>query len=252
MNNIKIRKIFSKWFWGWFGISVVLVIAMFIVGDNQKALNGLSAAIMALFMVMPVASWLNRFIMWAINFVSSIDTKFKDRINPYATYNTLTDPGHRQENIGFNRLVQFFCGITALILALLWLVFQHMSFEVVYSFLHTVEFIITRKISWLALLVEVLITVAYCYAVFNFIRLILNGDFHNEDGSINWTDSWYKILLAVIVFYIKIVVSALLLKYTAEMVGASLVFWTTTIGIPLLIFEIVGYVRRRRIEASNS
>lgn len=248
----KLAKVFNKWFWGWFFISVCLVIVMLILGreNHPKIVNGFSGAIMALFMVMPVSNWLYRFIGWAIDFVSSINTEFKDKINPYATYVTLTDPTHRKENIGFNSLIHFFCGLTTLFLALLWMIFQSMATEVVFSILHTVEFIFTLRISWVAIFFELLITVGYCFAVFNFIKYILSGEFRNEDGSFNWAESWWKILLAIAVFYLKIIVSAMLLKYTSEMTIASLTFWTTTIGFPILFFEVMGYIRRKRRESN--
>lgn len=244
MKNAK--KIFSGWFWIWAIVSIILVGAMLIVGHNKAAANGMAAAIMALLMVLPVRDWMYRFIVWAIDYVSSINTNFKDRINPHATYNRLVDPTKREENVGFYRSLKVVIGVITVILALLWLVFQGTSFNVVYAFLHTVEFILRGKIGWLALLVYILITIGYIYAVYRFVGLVLNGELYDSTGSIDWQHSWWMIALMVAIFYFKIIFSGVLLKFTAAMIFSEVIFWTVVVGFPILIFEIWNFIQRHR------
>ena len=242
-------KVFNAWFWVWAVISAILVGIMLIVGnDNQRAVYGMAATIMALFMVMPVRNWLYRFVVWAINYVSSINTNFKDRINPVATYNLLIDPTKREENVGFYRSLKIVIGIIMVILALLWLVFQRTSFNIVYAFLHTWEFIFRGRISFLALLVYILLSLGFYYLVYWFIGQVLNGKLHNDTGKLDWSKALWRILLAVVGFYVKIIIGGALLRYTAEMILATVGFWTIVVAFLIAIFELWCYIRRRRAE----
>lgn len=237
-------KVFNGWFWAWMLITVVMVVGMLIAG--QPYANGMAAVIMSTFMVLPVRNWLYRFIVWALDYVSSINTNFKDRINPHATYNRLVDPSKREENVGFYRTLKVVIGVICTILALLWLVFQKTSFNVVYAWLHTIEFIFRGRISWLALLFYVLLTLAYIYLVYWFIGQVLTGALYDGSGRIDWASSWWKIVIAVVGFYAKIIISGLLLSFTGGMIWSSVVFWTVVVGFPLLVFEIYSFIRRIR------
>lgn len=243
MKNAK--KVLSPWFWSWIGISTVLVILMMTLGaGNASALHAMASTIMALFMLLPIRDWMYRLLCWAIDYVSSINTNFKDRINPHATYNRLIDSTKREENVGFYRTLKIVLGIITLILALLWMVFQKTSFEVVFSFLHTIEFLFRGKISWLALLTYLLLTLGFYYGVYWFIGQVLEGSLYVSDGRFDWK-SWWKVGLAIIGFYLKIILSGLLLCYTSSMIWASIRFWTIVVGFPLLLFEIWRVLRKR-------
>lgn len=240
MKNAK--KIFNKFFWVWFVATILLVGAMLITG--QPLAKSFAATIMALFMLLPVRDWIYRFLVWAIDYVSSINTNFKDRINPHATYNRLVDPSKREENVGFYRSLKVAIGIICLILALLWLVFQGTSFNVVYAWLHTIEFIFRGKIGFLALLFYVLITLGYIYMVYWFVGQVLNGNLYDDSGRLDWRSCWWKIAIAVVGFYAKIIISGLLLKFTAGMIWSNLVFWTIVVGLPIAVFEVRNLIHR--------
>ena len=243
------KRIFSGWFWAWLILAIVMVVGMLIVGTNNNvAVKGMAATIMATLMLLPVRDWMYRFIVWAIDYVSSINTNFKDRINPYATYNRLVEPTKREENVGFYRTLKFVIGVICVILALLWLVFQGTSLNVVYTFLHTWEFIFRGKVGFLAILVYILLTLGFCYLVYWFIGQVLNGELYVNDGSgrIDWGHSWWKILLMIGGLYAKIIIGGLLMRYTGAMLWSAVSFWTVVIGFPILIFEVWRLVQRLR------
>ena len=240
MKNAK--RVFNKFFWVWFVSTIILVGAMLIAG--QPYAKGMAAVIMASFMVLPVRDWMYRFLVWAIDYVSSINTNFKDRINPHATYNRLVDPSKREENVGFYRSLKVAINIVCVILALLWLVFQGTSFNVVYAWLHTIEFIFRGKIGFLALLIYILITLAFIYLVYWFVGQVLNGNLYDSSGRLDWSSCWWKIAIAVGGFYAKILLSGLLLKFTAGMIGSSLIFWTVVVGFPIVVFEVRNLIHK--------
>ena len=250
----KAKAVFNKWFWIWIAIAAALLITMIVVGnqdgDNTRLMYGLASVIMASFMVMPIRDWLYRLFVWAIDYVSSINTKFKDRVNQHATYNRLVNPLIREENVGFYRTLKYVINFITLIMALLWLVFNRTSFHVVYAFLHTWEFIFRGKISYLAILANLLLTLGFIWLVWWFVGQFLTGKLHDDDGRINWPSAWWKILIMVIGFFAKIIISAILKKYTSDMLIAKLVFWCTTVGIPLIVGIISGIVRRYRASRS--
>lgn len=249
-------KVLNKWFWAWVGIAAIMMLVMIVVGNeagnNTAIIYGCSGVIMATLMIMPLRDWLYRLIVWALDYVSSINTRFKDRINQHATYNRLVNPLVREENVGFYRAVKVVINVITMILALLWLVFARTSYNVVYSFVRTWELIFRGQISYLAILVNLILSFAFAYLVFWFAGQILNGKIYNKDGTIKWTESWWKIVLAVVGLYAKIIISALLKQYTVEMLIAKLVFWTVVIGFPVLVYEIWSYIQRNRSEISNS
>lgn len=244
MKNAK--KLFNGWFWSWLGLTVLLVVAMMIVGKQPHTSN-MAAVIMATFMLLPVRDWMYRGIVWAIDYVASIKTGFRKRIYPHTTYTTMGNQKDHVVNPGFYRTLKVIVGVICLVLALLWLVFKGTSFNVVYAWLHTIEFLFRGRISWLALLIYVLLTIAFLYMVYWAVGQILNGELYNgTTGRIDWKKAWWKILIMVLGFYAKIIISGMLLSFTAMMIVASVRFWTIVVGFPILIFEIWIFIQRHR------
>jgi len=250
-------KVFNKWFWSWVAIATVLLAVMLLLGNenNEKTaiIQLLAGMILALFMVMPIRDWTYRLAAWAFDYVSSIDTTFKDRVNQHATYNRLINPLVREENVGFYRLLKFAVNLITLILALTWLVLSKTSFRIVYAFVHTWEFIFRGEVTYVALLLYAMIKAAFFYTVFWFFGHILGKEkarvFYNTDGSINWGKSWWKIVLIIVVFYVHVICGGLLMKYTSDMLWHKVLFWTISAGLPILIIEIsrlVGVYKKRR------
>jgi len=245
-------KVFNGWFWSWVGISLALLAAMLIIGNenhtNTNTLQLLAGMILALFMLMPIRNWAYRFVVWALDYVSSINTRFKDRVNQHATYNRMINPLVREENVGFYRAVKIGINMITTILALNWLVFNRTSFNIVYAFVHTWEFIFAGKISYLAMLIFVLLKAAFVYLIFWFAGNVLKGTLYKADGSIDWSKSWWKILIMVVTFFVEVIGAGLLMRYTPEMLGHKVFFWTASVSFPILIAEIsrlVGIYKKR-------
>ena len=237
---MKKKHLFNGWFFTWLGITVILVILMLIV-PNWKL--PLSATVMALMMTMPVRDWMYRLIVWAIDYVSSINTNFKDKINQYATYNRLISPNTREENVGFYRAIKAIVVFITFILAILWMVFQQTAFYVLYSWLHTLEFLIRGRISWLSLLVYILLTIAFIFFVRWAIGQVANEEMLDNNDNLDWSKAWWRILVMVSGFYIKIILSSLLLKYTFPMFLHSIIFWTTVVGFPIIVLITIEHFR---------
>lgn len=238
-------KVFNRWFFAWLGIATVLVIIMLIIGgSNMKAVKMLAGFTMAALMVLPVRDWAYRLIVWAIDFVSSNNTDFKDWINPKATQNTLLDPTKREENVAFYRSLKVGVGIVTTCLALLFLIFRGVSFNIIYGFLHTWEFIFRGKIGFVSLLFYILLTAGWTVAVLWLGYQILKGNFLDDNGNIKWSEHGWKIIAMSIGLYAKILISGLLLKYTADMILASMLAWTAIVGVPLLFWAIVNVIAR--------
>lgn len=245
-------KVFNGWFWAWVGIAVALLAAMLIIGnenhDNTTVLQLLSGMILALFMVMPVRNWAYRLVVWALDYVSSINTRFKDRINQHATYNRMINPLVREENVGFYRAVKIVINLITTILALNWLVFTRTSFNIVYAFIHTWEFIFAGKISYLAMLLFVLLKAVLGYLIFWFVGHVLKGTLYKPDGSIDWPKSWWKILIMVVGFFVEVIGAGLLMKYTPDMLLHKVFFWTASVSFPIIIAEVsrlIGIYKKR-------
>lgn len=240
--DVKLTDIFSLAFWSWLVITIFCIVFMFLAPAWAEPLSG---TIMALFMVLPVRDWSYHVLVWAIDYVSSINTPFKDKVNPHLTYNRLVEPTKRYQNNGVYRSIKFAILIATIILALLWMVFQGAAFNVVYSWLHTLEFLFTGKLSWLSLLFYVLVTVAFWCLVFWSVGQVLNATYRDRStGDFLWNEAW-RIVVMVLGFYAKIILSAILLRFTLGMFLASMGFWTIVVGLPITVFTLVNCFRRR-------
>ena len=240
MKNAK--AVLNGWFWAWALLAAILVAGMLIVGnDNQRAVNAMASAIMALMMVMPVRNWTARLIVWAIEYAASRSQSFRNRINKLATMNRLVDPSKREENVGFYRTLRWAISIIAIIIALLWLVFQRMSFQAVYGFLHTWEFIFTGKISFLALLIFILVSIVFGFLVYRVVRLVTHEGAFDTDGHILWRKAGVWLVVCIVALYGKILLDGILLKKTLSMIGATAIFWTAIILLIALIIFIVNH-----------
>ena len=208
---MKKNHLFNWWFFTWLGIAVTLIVIMLSVPTYKLPL---SATVMSLLMVMPVRDWMYRLIVWAIDYVSSIDTNFKDKINQYATYNRLISPNEREENIGF---------------------------YVLYSWLHSIEFVIRGRISWLSLLFYILLTIGFIFLVRWAIGQVANEEMLDTNDNFDWSKAWWRILVMASGFYLKIILTSILLKFTFPMFLHSIIFWTTVVGFPIIVLIVIEY-----------
>ena len=251
MKNAK--KILNGWFWAWLIIAVLMVVGMLVVG-NQKATRTMASVIMATMMVLPVRNWAERFLVWAIEYISSRRQTFRNKVNKLATMNLLVDPSKRVENVGFYRSLRWGITVATVILALLWLVFQGLSFQVVYGFLHSWEMIFSGKVSWLAMLIILVTAVAFVWLVYRAIYWLLREVcLDSEDGHVLWDKAIWRICLFVGCFYGKIILDGILLKKTGSMIGATALLWTVVIALFLAIYFLIDrYEKRKKKEAASS
>lgn len=233
--NDKMKNIAIVLFLAWFALAIVLVLVSLIIGTHDLAVK-LYTFIMSSFFLFPFPVLIYRFLNWAINFLTSINTNLKDRINPFATMNDLIESDKRKKNVGFYIVLFIIEFIVNLSIALLWLIFTEVSYNAVYAVIHTAEYLITGQISFVALLFYLLITIGYFAFVWWFLGQILNGRLYTNTGNFDISQLW-KIILMIIFFYSKIIISGLLLKYTIQMIISALIFWTVVIGVPILFLK---------------
>ena len=204
------KKHLNGWLFTWLSITVVCVLLMLLVPAWKLSL---SATVMALLMLMPIRDWLCRF----------IDNDLKKMMSKHDI---------DESAISFKAL-KMIAVVATIILALLWMVFQKTAFNVLYSWLHSLEFIVRGRISWLSLLIYVLLTIAFVFFVRWAIGLIATRK----------RITWWRILIMVGGFYLKVILSALLLKFTFTMTMHSIFFWTAVIVIPTVVLSIFYFKR---------
>ena len=234
-KKIKLIDIFQKTFWVWLGITLTLILIMFLIPSQKHLISGI---IMASFFLVPVRDWVYRIITWAIDYVTSINTEKKDVINPKATYNRLINLKNRELNPGFYRTLRAVILLVTLLLALLSLIFSPVSYFIVYSWIHTIEFIIIGKISPIRILLYILLTLGYFYFMIRALGMFLDGKFYLEDGTFNKAKT-KKALLIIGVFYAKIIISGWLLRFTFKMVFMYIIFWSVIMAIVWVFYK--GY-----------
>lgn len=243
MKNAK--NIFTKTFWGWF-IGAVILSGLMLVFQAPYA-KPMAAAIMAGFMVLPVRDWMYRLLVWAIDFVSSINTDFKDKINPYATYNRLVDPAKREENVGFYRTLKGVINLTCVILALICLWWQGASFNVVYGYLHTLEMLVTLQLHPFWLLVAIGLTIGFYYGAYRFTLSLLKEQFTNSStGRIDVNRSWPYFLGMFLLFVAKIFGAGLCIKLPFSVMWTHFTMWILVIGIPTGIIWMRHFIQDHR------
>ena len=243
MKNAK--NIFTKTFWVWF-VGAVILSGMMVIFQAPNA-KWMAATIMAGFMVLPVRDWMYRLLVWAIDFVSSINTDFKDRINPYATYNRLVDPAKREENVGFYRTLKGCVYWACVILALICLWWQGASFNLVYGYLHTIEMLVTLQLHPLALLIAIGLIIGFYYGAYRFTLRLLREDFINPTTSrLDVIGNWPHFAGMLLLFIAKIFGAGLCIKLPWNVMWTHLILWILAIGIPVAIIWIRHFIHHRR------
>ena len=242
---MKVKKIFGVWFWAWASLAATMVITMFLFPAWKETC---SSIIMSSMFMMPIRNWCQRLIRWWIDYYSSINSEFKSRINPFATYNKLLDDDDtRSENIAFYRGINLILLIVSSILALIFLIFKKCSFQCVFSVLHTFEFIVRGKISPVALLFYILITITFFILLWFFFKeVVVNGIIFDVDGKIIWKKALIIFSVALVGFYGKIIVSALLLNYMFNMIVSSVIFWTIILIVSIITLVLIEVIMRNR------
>lgn len=235
MKNAK--KIFNAWFWTWFGIAIVMTVVM-LAGGGTGLAKGAAAVIIATFMLLPFRNWLNRFTFWAIEYIASRRSEFRKRIHKYATMNTLLDSDNRESNVGFYRSLMIVIWCVVVILALSAMVFQDMSYSIVYNVLHTIEFAIRGKIGFIEILIYFLANLGFVFMIYKAIGWILNDVVYDNNGHIIWPSLIWRACLFLFVFYGRIILKVPLLKFTNPMVTSDLIFWSLILWIPFGVYEI--------------
>ncbi len=234
MKDAKMSEVLNGWFWSWLAIAAALVVGMILLPSQKEVL---ASVILFLFCLMPFRNALYRLIVWLIDYRCSNDDKLKKRLNAHATINTFANPKERVMNTGFYREIWCAILVSSLILGLLWMVFRNTSFQVVYAWVRSIEFLVTLKYSALAMLILVIVKCVYYYGVVWAWGVILNDQmFDKETGKFSWKDASWRLLIMVVGYYANILLSALLLKYSLSMTLASLGYKTCLLlfGVPTL------------------
>ena len=245
--GITLKQLFRKSFWIWLGISLACVVVFCFYTPLVRPFCGV---IMALFFLLPVREWVYWFISWEIDWMTSKNTDVKDDLNPIFSFNTLTDPKTRFQNDGAYRGLRFIVFIACAVIALAWMMFQNAAANVVYAVLHTLEYIVRGRISWGALFFWSLVEIAGAYHIYWSAGQILKGKLYyrdiDEDGkvvfSFDITESWWRIAIMLGGFYLRIIVSGLLLKFTFGMIWSAMCLWTVIV-ILVLVFCHFGSLR---------
>lgn len=250
-QKFNLKDIFTKWFWWWLGITIVLLIIIAIV-QTQPFVSYLSATIMALFMLMPIRDWMYKIMDWAIDFLSSNNTAIKDYFNPKATMNPIdATNGERVRNtVFYDALFTLSLYITT-ILALLWLVFPNAAFNVVYAWLHTLEFFFTGRIAWWRILVYMLLLPTFFYGAYIAIGEFLEGKVYYDNGKIDFEHNWWKFVLMFVGFYGFIIIGDALLAYTGSMIWSSCCFWSIVVGSAIIGLKIWMFLRKRKYKRNH-
>ncbi len=241
-KTIKMRSLFSNWFIAWAIISIILVIIFCLFPWLLSPDTG-SQIIMATFMLMPVRDWAFRFFVWIIEYMATINATFRVYAKKLFTIRGLDTDKVTLDGRHYMILKAIISFIT-LIMALFWIVFRSASHYAVLTFLNTIEFIVRGKISPIALLLYLIIFGAFIIGLWRYILSITSkemyeevenddddddDDFDNEPTvsiRYNWSKALWQSALMLAAYYLKIILTAVLLKYTLKMFGAALILWT--------------------------
>ena len=245
-RHVSIGDIFGLSFWIWFILSFICVILM-ILAPNYK--NEISSVILATMMILPVRDWTYQLTIWIIAWAGSgTFPTLKTIFRQIFTMTDLASPTIRMNNTGVYRLLRFIIFIVNTITAILWMANPNSAFKVVYSWLHTIEYLFTMRIGWYSLLFYILLTIAFWGLMFWALMQIINERMLDRNGHFSFGRAWWRITIIVAGFYIKIILSGILLKFTKKMIFDSIAFWTSTIGLNIfavLAFEGIRLVVKR-------
>lgn len=232
----KTTKIFNKWFWVWLIVAVALTGLMIILKQKYFA-----SIILATFALLPMRDWIIRFVIWLIDYITSINTKEKNKLNPKATYNRLIDSKKRLENPGFYRLLKFAIGIFSVIISLIWLIFDGTAFNAVFSFLYTIENICTGKVGVTRLLFFILVTLWFIYMLYWTMRQFKKDRcFNRSNNKFSWSKITCRMAFAFANIYGSIILIGIIMKFTGKMIWAAVLFWSIIIWIPIILFIIIN------------
>ena len=254
-NSITLKQLFRRSFWIWLLTSVVLVVAFCFYPPLVRPFCGV---IMALLFLLPIREWAYELLTWEIDWLTSKNTDVKDALNPTFTLNTLTDPKKRFQNDGAYRGLRFIILVACTIIALAWMMFQNAAANVVYAVLHTLEYIVRGRIGWGALFIWTLVEVAGVYHIYWSAGQLLKGKLYerdiDEEGKVTFsfdiTKSWWRIAIMLGGFYLRIIVSGLLLKFTFGMIWSAMCLWTVVV-ILVLVFCHFGSLRWLKMQSAK-
>ena len=243
IKKVQLKKIFAWPFWIWVIIAVTLSITILMTPSHREVL---SSIIIASFAVLPARSWAYRLSVWLVDYVSSNNTDVRDKLNPHATYNRLLKPTERVENPGFYRALWFLTFIVSLVIALLWMVFKGTSFNIVYAWLRSIEFLVTGKYSPLRILLLLLLKTSYICSIVAFIGQILKAKMYDENGHFDRVKGTLKILGMLAMYLVNIFGSAGLLRFSGPMIWSNFLYKMVLLGIYLGLFFVLRYIIKKR------
>ena len=248
-------RFFGVWFWVWAIPAAILVSIMLILGntpDTRRTLYGMAAAIMAGFTLLPARNAFYVILLWGLNMVATRDPGFEKDLNSWALI-MWRGKKEKEHNPGFDFSLFVMTSLTFLAIAFLWVADQKTSFEAVYAAIHTIAYIISFKHP-VACFVDLIILALFVYAVIWFLGEVLrNRNFYKDEvGRIDWQHSWWKVVLIIVAFFIRLLTHGALIGYTAHMIGVSVRFWCIIIFVPLAIFEIRKLIRILRDRFGSS
>ena len=252
-HRLQIRDYATGWFWGWAAISAILVAIMLGNEIDATIKAHMSSAIMALMMVMPVRDWTYRLLEWAIDYTSSRSTKYRRRLQKLFTNLSLNDPtGPRKRSRPIYSALMVTISYISVFLALTWISLPYVAHSCVYSFIRKWQYIFTGRISSVHLIINMIVFALFIRLIYWSVGQILNGELCNDDGHLEFSKAWWRLLIMILGFYAKLVISAILLDYTQTMIWEKCCFWTIAVGTPIIIIELRMWIRDHLSSNTNT
>ena len=211
--KLNLKAIFGIWFWIWVVSTVILGVASACAPTLKRVLL---AAILATFTILPMHDWIYQLTIWVLRRMSTISTKMRNKIVPYAALSELLKPENKEDNKVFYFTIRFTIFDFMLILALIFMTFQTLPLNIIYIILHTVEFIFTGKIGWFRLLIYVVLLNVFFFVMKWAFRLFAKEEILDDDGKFIKED-WWKVAIIIATILVKIILTTILLKFTFYM-----------------------------------
>ncbi|MBR2290112.1 MAG: hypothetical protein IJ867_05925 [Clostridia bacterium] len=240
-----LRIVFSGWFWTWLVLAIILVLSIMGLGahGHEETVDYLAGIIMATLMLLPVRNVLFQGIVFALKVRASRQPTFK---RDYDSWGTMYEPGEKDKRASplIDVVTFILTGMLATVAACIWLQFPGVAYRVVSAFLQSRLNILSAP---LAVAFDIICTLVLVRTFWWFQGEIFkrdNNDFYlDPQGHINWATSWWKILLMAGVFYGKLIIHGLLMRFEFGDFLLITLIWSMIVGIPLLYFEVRKFIQ---------
>lgn len=231
-------------FGAWAIITVICLAAIFLGIGNP---GFCSATIVSTFLLLPMRRWTTELSVLILKLSASNMDGVRAALEPWATITDLANDKKKSDNKAFYTAIKVAVGALYGFVALVCWVFQGVSVNFVYGFIHNIVTVASNLGSdgWerASVLIWLILAILTTAVIAWFISLFIRGEWENDahlgpDPDIRAKKLKKRqlrdIITAVVAFIIQRVTTYICLEYTLGMIGSNLLFWTIVLVIPIL------------------